>query len=237
MNQLQHAEEFREILKSYAMSEHSKQLLLQTPFVMLSAITASGRNTILEELLKTNQFYTVVSDTTREKRVNDGILEKDGLQYWFRSEEEVLERLKQGKYIEAALIHDQQVSGLSIEEFEKASKLHKIAMSDLEVQGVDVIMKANPQAIAIFVVPPSYDEWLLRWARRGVIPEVEKQHRIDSARKELQVALSKNYYHFVINDALPEVVQDIVQIAHGESIADKERAARNVAEHILDHLQ
>ena len=237
MNTLQHADDFKKILSSYEMSTESKGLLSQTKFVMLSAISASGRNTIIEELLKTDQFYPVVSDTTREKRINDGIEEESGKQYWFRSEEEVLERLNQGKYIEAALIHDQQVSGLSIEEFEKAAQAGKIAISDLEVQGVDVIMKASPTSIPIFVVPPSYDEWMKRWAKRGVITDTEKQHRIESAQKELHIALHTDYYHFVINDALPEVVQDIIDIALNKSVKDKEIAARSVAERILDRLQ
>ncbi len=237
MNTLQHADDFKKILSSYEMSTESKGLLAQTKFVMLSAISASGRNTIIEELLKTDQFYPVVSDTTREKRINDGIEEESGKQYWFRSEEEVLERLNQGKYIEAALIHDQQVSGLSIEEFEKAAQAGKIAISDLEVQGVDVIMKASPTSIPIFVVPPSYDEWMKRWAKRGVITETEKQHRIESAQKELYTALHTDYYHFVINDALPEVVQDIIDISLNKSVKDKEIAARSVAERILDRLQ
>ena len=237
MNTLQHADDFKKILSSYEMSTESKGLLSQTKFVMLSAISASGRNTIIEELLKTDQFYPVVSDTTREKRINDGIEEESGKQYWFRSEQEVLERLNQGKYIEAALIHDQQVSGLSIEEFEKAAQAGKIAISDLEVQGVDVIMKASPTSIPIFVVPPSYDEWMKRWAKRGVITETEKQHRIESAQKELYTALHTDYYHFVINDALPEVVEDIIDIALNKSVKDKEIAARSVAERILDRLQ
>lgn len=237
MNTLRHAEEFREILQSYVMSTTSRELLSRTNFIMLSAITASGRNTIIEELLKTEQFYPVISDTTREKRLNDGVLEQDGVQYWFRSEEEVLERLKQGKYIEAALIHDQQVSGLSIEEFDKAAKANKLAITDLEVQGVEVIMKANPAAIAIFVVPPSYDEWMNRWVKRGAITDLEKQHRMESARNELQTALNTGYYHFVINDALPEVVQDIIDIAHSKADPNKERAAKQVAERLLDRLQ
>ena len=237
MNTLRHADEFRTILSTYAMSDESRQLLSQTKFVMLSAISASGRNTIIEELLKTGQFYPVVSDTTREKRINDGVEEENGKQYWFRSEEEVLEGLHNGRYIEAALIHDQQVSGLSIEEFEKAARAGKIAISDLEVQGVDVIMRASPSTIPIFVVPPSYDEWMTRWAKRGVITETEKQHRIESARKELRTALHAPYYHFVINDALPEVAQDIANIAKGHADKNKEIAARHVAEHLLDRLQ
>ena len=236
MNTLKHADEFRNLLSSYQMSEESKKLLDSVQFVMLSAISASGRNTIIEELIKTNLFYPVVSDTTREKRLNDGVLEQDGVQYWFKSEEDVLHKLEQGMYIEAALIHNQQVSGLSIEEFEKAARANRIAITDLEVQGVDAIMKANPKAIAIFVVPPSYDAWMERWQKRGVITEVEKQHRIDSARQELKTALSSNYYHFVINDALPEVALDIVAIAQGNPNNDKEIAARNVAEHLLERL-
>jgi guanylate kinase len=237
MNTLLHADDFKKILSSYEMSTESKELLAKTKFVMLSAISASGRNTIIEELLKTDQFYPVVSDTTREKRINDGVEEESGKQYWFRSEEEVLERLNQGKYIEAALIHEQQVSGLSIEEFEKAAQAGKVAISDLEVQGVDVIMNASPNSIPIFVVPPSYDEWMKRWAKRGVITDTEKQHRIYSARQELYTALHKDYYHFVINDALPEVVQDIIDIANNKGSKDKELAARKVAEKLLDSLK
>lgn len=236
MNTLRHADEFRRILQTYQMSETSKSLLAQSTFVMLSAISASGRNTIIEEIVKSHTFYPVISDTTREKRLNDGVPEQDGVQYRFRSEEEVLNKLRAGTYIEAALIHNQQVSGLSIEEFEKAVRSSKIAITDFEVQGVEVIMRANPKAIAIFVVPPSYDEWLLRWEKRGTITDTERQHRIESARKELEKALSASYYHFVINDTVPEVAQDIIAIASGHLNADKERVAKHVAENILDRL-
>lgn len=107
---LNHAEQFKNILKNYQMSEKSVEILNSTEFVMLSAISSSGRNTIIRELLKADDFYYIVSDTTRMKRMNDGVMEQNGVEYWFRSEEEILADLANGKYVEAAIIHKDRKS-------------------------------------------------------------------------------------------------------------------------------
>src|SRR5947209_4084329 len=122
MNELVHKAEFHTLLADYKLSKASLLTLSQTKLVLLVAPTSSGRNTIIRELLKTGDYYFIVSDTTRKPRVNDGIPERDGVEYWFRSEEEVLEDIKQGKYLEAAVIHEQQVSGISIRELQKANE-------------------------------------------------------------------------------------------------------------------
>src|SRR5664279_1435267 len=110
MNQLKRIDEFRTILDGYQLSPTAAQTLAQTKLVLLVAPTASGRNTIIHELLKTDQYHFVVSDTTRQPRINNGELEQNGREYWFRSEEEVLDELKRGEFLEAAIIHNQQVS-------------------------------------------------------------------------------------------------------------------------------
>jgi len=84
-------------------------LLQQTKFVPLVAITSSGRNTLIRELLKTGEYHFIVSDTTRKPRTNDGVMEQSGVEYWFRDEDEVLQDVKDGKFLEAAVIHSQQV--------------------------------------------------------------------------------------------------------------------------------
>jgi guanylate kinase len=236
MNTLKHTEEFRDILKSYKMSKQSVQILNQTDFVMLSAVSSSGRNTIIRELLKTEEFYYIVSDTTRKKRINDGIEEQDGVEYWFRSEEEILGDLKAGKFVEAALIHDQQVSGISIRELGIAQQEGKIAISDIDVQGVHTIMQHSKRAIAVFVLPPSYDEWMRRWKKRGSITDREFENRKASAKEELTIALSEDYYHFVINDSLSEVVKGVCQIAKGKISTKHDAKGRLIAESILERL-
>lgn len=236
MNTLKNADKFKEILKNYQMSAESIQILESTDFVMLSAISSSGRNTIIRELLKTDDFYFIVSDTTRKKRLNDGVMERNGVEYWFRSEDEMLDDLEQGKYIEAAVIHNQQVSGVSIRELSIANRNNKIAISDIDVQGVHTIMQHSSRAIPIFVLPPDYDEWMRRWQTRGTMTAQERANRTESARQELSKALSEDYYHFLINDDLSEAAKGIGQIAKGKVSAKHDVRGRKVAEDILRRI-
>jgi guanylate kinase len=237
MNELKELAKFKQILNTYKISPEGKDLLVQTKVVLMTAISASGRNTIIRELVKTGSFYFIVSDTTRQPRTNDGVLEQDGVEYWFRSEQEVLNDLKQGRFLEAAIIHNQQVSGISLRELEKARVEGKYAVTDIEVQGVHNIMAEKPDATAIFVLPPSYEEWQRRLLRRGNISDKEIDNRHESARKELQAALREPYYHFLINDELSEAVKGVQKIAEGKITARYDKRGREIAQDILYRLQ
>src|SRR4051794_32440597 len=100
MNKLEYLREFQAVLAKYQMSDVSKQTLAQTRLALLVAPTSAGRNTIIRELIKTGKFEFIVSDTTRQPRINDNILEQDGVNYWLRTEEQVLRDLKAGKFLE-----------------------------------------------------------------------------------------------------------------------------------------
>ncbi len=183
MNQLKHIDEFRTILETYRLSPTAANTLARTHLVLLVAPTASGRNTIIEELLRIGNYHFVVSDTTRQPRINNGILEQNGRQYWFRSEKEVLEELRRGEFLEAALIHNQQVSGISIRELEVAREAQKIAITDVEIAGANNIHRAKPDTLIVFMTPPTFDIWLERIHSRGVMPADELERRLQSASK------------------------------------------------------
>src|SRR5438309_1023704 len=117
---LQHYTEFKAVLDKYHVSDAAKTKLEGLKLVLMLAPTSGGRNTIIKRQLQTGNYYYIVSDTTRPPRVNDGALEQNGNEYWFRTEDEILADLKTGSFLEAELIHDQQVSGISIRELEKA---------------------------------------------------------------------------------------------------------------------
>lgn len=213
MNQLERIDEFRVALQDYHLSKEALQALAQTELILLVAPTSTGRNTIIRELIKTGDYHFVVSDTTRKPRVNDGLLEQDGREYWFRSELEVLNDIKHGKYLEAAIIHEQQVSGISVRELERARDEQKIAITDAEIRGADNAVAYKPDTIAIFVLPPSFEEWQRRLHQRGVMPPDELKRRISSAAKELEAALDCGYYRFIINDSIEHSVEQINEIA------------------------
>lgn len=234
MNELVHRAEFRSALANYHLSPLAIRTLAQTKLVVLVAPTSSGRNTIIWQLLKTNDYYFIVSDTTRTPRINDGTLEQNGHEYWFRSEAEVLADIQAGKYLEAAIIHNQQVSGISIRELEKATRAGKIAITDADISGADNATKYKPDTIAIFVLPPNFDEWQRRLTHRGHMDPLEFKRRMESACKEFETALTKDYYYFIINDSIEHSVEQVNQIAKLETIdQEQQKHARDLAEQLL----
>lgn len=238
MNQLKHIEEFTKLLSSYSLSPSAVQTLAQTHLVLLVAPTASGRNTIIHELLKTDQYHFVVSDTTRQPRINNGELEQNGREYWFRSEDEVLDELRRGEFLEAAVIHNQQVSGISMRELEIARKASKIAIADVEITGAHNIHMAKPDTLIIFMVPPTFEMWLERIHARGELPTDELQRRFQSAVKEFQAALDNGYYRFILNDTIAGTSGEVHRLATtGQYDPLKERFAREVVVKLLEQTR
>lgn len=232
VNHLEHLREFQEILAHYSISEPSKKILAGTKLALLVAPTSTGRNTIIRELLKTGDYHFITSDTTRLPRVNDGIPEQNGVEYWFRSEEDMLNDLRAGKFLEAAIIHNQQVSGISIRELEQANVENKIAITDIEVVGVHNVVVAKADTYALFVLPPSFDEWLKRLEGRGHMPMDEKRRRLESAVKEFSAALDNNYYHYIINDTIDHAVGQIQAITNDRSNKAFETNGRRLADEL-----
>lgn len=233
MNELKQLPQFQQILADYTVSPASKKVLDDTKLMLFAAASSAGRNTIFKELLKTGKFHYIVSDTTRKPRVNDGVLEQNGVEYWFKTEEEMLENLRAGKMLEAAIIHNQQVSGISVRELELARDEGRIAITDIEVVGTENIVKAKPDTKCLFIIPPSFDEWQKRMKHRGEMHEDEFCRRLESAVMEFEVALDRDYYWIIVNDKLDDAVSYINNIADGLP-SSEERQAKN--REILEEL-
>lgn len=230
MNKLTRIDDFRRVLADYHVSDNAKTLLEQLRLVLLVGPSSSGRNTIINELCKSGAYHYIVSDTTRLPRKNNGVMEQNGQEYWFRTEEEVLHDLEAGEFLEAAIIHDQQVSGISMRELAAAAQNNKVAINEIEVVGADNIQAAKPDALFLFILPPSFDEWLVRMNTRSTLPDDEIIRRLTSAVNELKIALDRKYYRFVVNDTFRHtaavvdgmIMQNIIspeQQEHGLEVA------------------
>ena len=237
-NNLKNINEFNALLMDYQPSRQSLLTLSQVELVLLVAPTSSGRNTVIRELMKTGDYYFIVSDTTRNPRSNDGVMEKDGVEYWFRSEEEVLADIKDGKYLEAAVIHNQQVSGISVRELEKAKEAEKIAITDAEIAGADSAIMRKADTLVIFLLPPNFDEWQRRITSRGEMNSTEYKNRMISAAKELSAALDRDYYKFVINDSVQNAVEQVNTLAKMDEQDDTDSTqARKLAEQLYTQTE
>ncbi len=236
MNSLKKIKEFENVLKNYHVSSSAQKVLNETKVVLCDAATAAGRNTVINELLKTDKYYYIVSDTTRKPRKNNGVLEENGKVYWFRTEEEMLDDLKAGKLVEAEIIHKQQVSGISIREIAVACDLDKIAITDVDRIGVKSVRSVKSDAICLFFIPPSYEIWQQRLKERGNMDPQEYERRMQTAILEYENALKNDFYYFVINNELDETVKAVDKIIHGEVEEKYQQNAREIASNILSKL-
>lgn len=219
---LKYKTKFEEILANYQISEEGKKLLNKIELVLMASVTSAGRNTIIKELTDIGKYEFIVSDTTRPPRKNNGVMEQNGVEYYFRSEEDFLADLKAGKFLEAEVIHGQQVSGISLRELQRVSKDDKIAIDEVDNEGIDNVVKAKPDTFAIMVLPPNAEEWMSRLKKRGNMSDEEFNNRLQTAEKILEDAQNREYYKFVINDDLDRAVQDVRNIVENDAYSKEQ---------------
>lgn len=228
---------FEKVLADYRPGPQSLEILKTTPLVIFLGVSASGRNTIIQHLVDTGKYKFIVSDTTRPPKVRDGKLEQDGVNYYFRSEDEILADLEQGKFLEAEIIHDQQVSGISVRELEAAQASGKIPVSEVDLGGTDAILRVKPDTKFFFVIPPSYAEWMRRLEGREQMSEKELINRLETAVKVLKKGLKDDHFIFVINDSSQESAKKIDEQVHSNIDETHHAEAQAVAEKILDEIR
>lgn len=235
---LQKLGEFQNILRNYKPSQASLTTLRSIPLVLLVGPTAAGRNTLINLLAETDRYYYIVSDTTRPKRINNGVKEQDGVEYWFKSEQEFLLGLQSGKYLEASVIHNQQVSGISVKELERAQQSDKIAVKEIEVNGADYVEGFKPDTLLVFLLPPGFETWMQRIKGRGDMTEGELRRRLESSVVEMKKALKEDYYKFVINHEIHEAAAAVDELARGAAPSpDDIQAGHNHAEQLIIDVQ
>lgn len=236
---LSHLAEFQAILENpehpYRPSAESQAVIRETDIALIVGPSNSGRNTTIKRMLaSSDNYYFMVSDTTRKPQFRDGEMEADGGTYWFRSEEDVLADLEAGAYVEAAIIHGIQVSGSSVREVARAHERGKVAISDFEMMGVDSYLAIKPDTMVLFFLTKSLEEQLRRMDSRGGLTPETKMKRLRTAVKEYQHALNNPAYWFVVNDALDETTayaEELIQTRQPDP--EKQATGRLLAEQLL----
>lgn len=230
--------DLEQLITNYELPESAKQLVRETKIAFLVGMAGAGKGTIKQQLLKEPEYCDIVSHTTRQPRVNNGIPEKQDADYHFIDQATAQIMLENKQFIEAKF-YAGNVYGTSIAELQAAHDQSKIALTDIEVQGVDEYKKISSSVIAIFIIPPNYDIWFGRLkSRYETLDEFEAEwpKRRDTAVKELEYVLDSSYYKFLINDNLQDTVRLADDIIHGLA-KDQSDAARKLARSLLDKLK
>ena len=228
-----------QMIAAYEPTTETVALVRDSQITLLVGISGAGKDTIKKHLLEKDGYSDIISHTTRAPRMNNGVPEQDGRDYHFVLPEAARTMLANHDFIEAKLVHD-TVYGTSTAEVRRAHDAHKIAITDIDVQGVDEYKELSQDVVAIFILPPSFATWRERLMQRYESVEafaLEWPKRRTSAIKELQQALSVPYYHFIINDDLARSVLVADEIAHqGDLFNRKDDEARLVARDLLEDI-
>ncbi len=228
-----------EKLNSYKPPKSATTLIGNTEVVFFVGVTGAGKDTIMKRLLKCPDYHLIVSHTTRSPRVNHGILETNGVDYHFIDFETAENMLDNGGYIEAKVFSN-NIYGTSLAEIQMAHDEGKIALADIEVQGVAEYYAISKNITPIFIIPPDFDTWHERLNKRHHGNQIDSDEmilRMKTAETELQEALTKTYFEYVINDDLEDAIKIADSIAHGHKSKSKNHEAKIIAEKLLKDLQ
>lgn len=178
--------------------------------IILSAPSGCGKDTVFKAIKDLrNDVVESISATTRKPR--DG--EVEGVNYYFKSESDFQLMVVNDELLEYAR-YNNCYYGTPISEVEKAINDGKICFLIIDVQGAQSILKVRPDAISIFLLPPSLDILEKRLINRSTNDSEDVKNRMKIAQREIDMA--PLYKYIVVNDDLNECVNKINDIINKE---------------------
>lgn len=181
---------------------------------IISAPSGSGKSTLVNELRKyvANLEFSV-SYTTRAPRGS----EQDGREYHFIPREQFEKMIKEGAFLEHAEVFGKYY-GTAKSVLEDAARRGNDLLLDIDVQGERQVKAKMPDAVSIFVLPPSRAELESRLRKRSISENANSEEtirrRLAAARKEIENY--PNYDYILINDRLEQSVDELQAIVLGE---------------------
>lgn len=174
--------------------------------VVLSGPSGVGKGTVLKEFINDPalRLGLSISMTTRAIRPN----EKDGVNYYFVSREEFLKTREEGGFLEWAEFVGNYY-GTPLKEVERLRNEGRNVLLEIEVEGCRQVREKVPDALTIFIVPPSMKDLEERIRGRGTEAEEIVQQRLAKAAKEME--LMREYKYVVCNDD-PKLAADIIRV-------------------------
>ncbi len=163
------------------------------------------------------ELELAVSATTRERREG----EQDGREYWFISDQEFDERLREGEFLEYVEFPWGQRSGTLRSEIARIREASNIPLLDLEPKGALEVKSTVPGAVTIFVEAPSFEENERRLRARATESEGEIEERLDLAREQLSRADEFDYR--IVNDDVDLALVELEGIVRKELSASMSR--------------
>ena len=194
---------------------------------VVSAPSGCGKGTILETVLKNNKnIYYSVSATTRLPREG----EKDGINYIFLPRDEFQKLIENNGMLEHACFCN-NFYGTPRKQVEEKLREGYDVILEIETNGAMQIKKNFPDAILIFILPPSISELRRRLFKRRTESEEVIEQRLSEAKRE--ISLAKNYDYIMVNGELEKAITDFEAIITASKLANNKNL--NKIEEVLNN--
>jgi guanylate kinase len=178
--------------------------------LVITGPSGVGKGTLIRGLMeRLPQLELSVSATTRAARPG----ERDGVDYHFLTPERFAERIEQGDFVEHADYAGRRYGTLRSELDARVGAGVPVVL-EIEVQGARQVRAALPEAVQVFIAPPSLDALRTRLVGRGTDDSNEVERRLRVAEQELDA--QPEFAHVVVNDRLEDALERLTTIVASE---------------------
>lgn len=174
--------------------------------------TAVGKGTVAAAVRDQHpDVWISVSATTRAPRPG----EVDGVHYLFVDDDEFDRMIADGELLEWAVVHGRHRYGTPRGPVEEALEAGRPAMLEIDLQGARQVRETMPEALFVFLAPPSWEELVRRLVGRGTEDEAERERRLDTARREL--AAEAEFDRTIVNHEVLAAAGELVALMSSPS--------------------
>ena len=177
--------------------------------VIISGPSGAGKGSIYKKVIERTGMKRSVSVTTRPPRPD----EVEGISYYFRTEEQYQQMIAAGEFLETAEVYSNYYGTPKAPVFENLENGYDV-LFEVDVHGARSIKKKYPEAVAIFVMTPTFEILEERLRARGTETEDSLKTRLGAAKQEL--SKYELFDYIVFNDELEDAVSDVINIINAE---------------------
>ncbi|MDE7165227.1 MAG: guanylate kinase [Clostridiales bacterium] len=190
---------------------------------VVSGPSGAGKSTICTRVIEKTGMKQSVSVTTRPPRPH----EVEGVDYFFRTEEQYQQMIAAGEFLETAEVHKNFYGTPKAPVFENLENGYDM-LFDIDYHGARAIKRKYPDAIAIFIMTPDFETLEERLRNRGTETEASLKTRLSAAKREL--GKYELYDYIVFNDNADQAIQEVLDIV----TAEKRKIKNNV--HVIKKM-
>ena len=197
----------RRLLDWMVLRERRGQRPDHARLVVLAGPTAVGKGTVSTYIRENYpEVHLSVSATTRAPRPG----EVDGVNYFFVDDAEFDRLIETGQMLETATVHNAYRYGTPRAPIEAAMAEGRSVLLEIDLQGARSVRAAMPEAVLVFLLPPSWDELVRRLIGRGTEDSVEQARRLETAKVEL--AAQDEFDYKVVNHEVSQAAREVVDL-------------------------